>query len=589
MPPQTTGPKPLSIEPISNNNDESSDEPTFINASADRSLLTLKRTMLLSPDYYEDPVRRREWMRPYWLGSGLFMILLAFWILDSLKDPIFGQLVDGKLEIHQPPAKVFSVCTTLAIVCFLEYISNERQKQQRQEKERSHEDILSGGGQWSTMTYGRSQQFATAEDTAVSGSIFISIGVPYCIVFGIMAYLLQFHSTVVSSLSSKQQQAENAANASGTNVMTHETLWHVIGYIWYAAIESFGSIAVATFWSYVNSTLSLEDAEKYYGSIIGVAQLGAIIGSTMVTTHVWTPITLVILSCLVILLHIIAMRMYCHRFAPTTQHHEEPTFADTEEATVWSGVALILKHNYVLLILGVSCLYEVSLTCLNYQMTLLGWSRFEETPHEGMSFTQFMGHYGQLVNLFSLALSSLIFPALIRRFGLRQTLRIFPSLLLLVNFIAFGAIPGNLAVLFLSMSVLKAMTYSIHDPSKEILYLPTSNAIKFKSKFWIDVVGARIAKACGSSINRIAGSVDRSIRIASFPSLVTAIGLLYVCYQVGIEFDRLIASESIVGVTGFHATKREYNVVDEDGNLVDNEDDADIFEDPVTPDGRERI
>eukprot|EP00543_Licmophora_paradoxa_P005107 CAMPEP_0202448844 /NCGR_PEP_ID=MMETSP1360-20130828/7636_1 /ASSEMBLY_ACC=CAM_ASM_000848 /TAXON_ID=515479 /ORGANISM="Licmophora paradoxa, Strain CCMP2313" /LENGTH=124 /DNA_ID=CAMNT_0049066577 /DNA_START=6 /DNA_END=380 /DNA_ORIENTATION=- len=91
------------------------------------------------------------------------------------------------------------------------------------------------------------------------------------------------------------------------------------------------------------------------------------------------------------------------------------------------------------------------------------------------------------------------------------------------------------------------MTYSIHDPSKELLYLPTSNKIKFKAKFWIDVVGARIAKAIGSSINTIAGSAERSVSIASVPSFVTAAGLWYVCFKVGIEFDKLVANGSIVG------------------------------------------
>jgi ATP/ADP translocase len=252
--------KPLADASAIENVEES--EPKFVNAPVDRSLLTLKRTRLLSPDYYEDPVRRREWMRPYWLGAGLFLVLLSFWILDSLKDPIFGQLVDGKLDRHQPPAKVFSVCTTLAIVCCLEYISNERQKQRLQEQERSHEEILSGGGNWSSMAYGQS----ASDDTAVSGSIFVSIGVPYCIVFGIMAYLLQ------------QSLVNNTIDSTSNN---NETFWHVVGYFWYAAIESFGSIAVATFWSYVNSTLSLTDAERYYGSIVGIAQLGAIIGSTV--------------------------------------------------------------------------------------------------------------------------------------------------------------------------------------------------------------------------------------------------------------------------------------------------------------------
>jgi hypothetical protein len=248
---------------------------SFVDAPEDRNLLTLKRLRISSPDD-EDRARRRDWMRPYWLGTGLFLVLLSFWVIDSLKDPIFGQLVDGKLDRHQPPAKVFSVCTTLALVCFLEYVSNERQRQQQVEKERSHEEVLSGGGRWASMEYSSSQDRRTSgnSDPNLSGTIFVSIGVPYCIVFGIMAYLLQFHPSVAMSLSKDNVPAAMRAT-DATN------FWHVVGYFWYAAIESFGSIAVATFWSYVNSTLSLKDAEQYYGSIVGMAQLGAIIGSTV--------------------------------------------------------------------------------------------------------------------------------------------------------------------------------------------------------------------------------------------------------------------------------------------------------------------
>eukprot|EP00977_Amphora_coffeiformis_P012461 scaffold3077_cov162-Amphora_coffeaeformis.AAC.20 len=132
--------------------------------------------------------------------------------------------------------------------------------------------------------------------------------------------------------------------------------------------------------------------------------------------------------------------------------------------------------------------------------------------------------------------------------GLKSTLRIFPTLLLAVNIIVFGAMPGNLAVLFFSVSLLKAMMYSIHDPSTELLYLPTSNAIKFKSKFWIDVVGARIAKAMGSTINTMAGSVDRSIRVSSAPSLLTASALWIVSYYVGEKFDDLVHHKIVVGL-----------------------------------------
>jgi ATP/ADP translocase len=531
------------------------------------------------------PQSRTEWIRPYWLGAGLFLVLFAFWLLDSLKDPILGILVGGNLEKHQPPAKLFSVCTTLALVCFLEYVSHERKMQQLAEKERAREDILDTGGQWSRMNLGRTVTDAPVpiEEDRVPSSIFAFIGVPYCLVFGLFAYLLQFNPAVAL-----------VASSSSEAVSDKITSWHLVGYFWYAAIESFGSLAVATFWSFANSTLSLNDAEVYYGLIIAIAQLGAIAGSTMVTMHVWSNITLIVLACLIILLHILVMSTYSRRFQPSSdianeeeeeqEHEAEAT--STQEPTLWSGVYLMLKYNYVLLILGVSCLYEVSLTCLNYQMTLLGWSRFQDDD-EGMSFTQFMGHYGQLVNITSLFLSSICFPWLIRRFGLRYILRLFPTLLLFVNCIAFGAFPGNLAVLFFSMSFLKATTYSIHDPSKEILYLPTSNAIKFKSKFWIDVVGARVAKAIGSSINTYAGSVDRSIQFASGPSLLTAAALWWVCYRAGKQFDSLVLSKTIVGTDASPRKSSAYdrlNTANEEGEYAYDNDSSDendgLFENP---------
>ena len=490
-----------------------------------------------------DNKRRDDWMRPYWLGFGLFLVLLPFWLLDSLKDPVFGALIDGELSNHLPTAKLLSVCVTLALVVLLEYLSHTRQRIPDDDR-RSELEVLDEGGVWNRMEchLESEESFSSAYSTShdlVPVSIFASIGVPYCVFFGLLAYLLQFNPSTAGL-----DSTETTNNTS--------QLWRLLGYCVYAAIESFGSLAVATFWSYANSTLSLADAEQFYGTIIAFAQMGAIVGSTMVTMHIWNAITLFIVACLVILLHILVMNTYHQRFPSTAQAaasddsivSEHPVDPKAEAATLWSGIYLILKHNYVLLILGVSCLYEVTLTCLNYQMTLLGWSRFEETPDyvpdkssfKDMSFTQFMGHYGQMVNFSSLFLSSLVFPWLISRFQLKVTLRIFPTLLLVANILAFVAFPGNLGVLFFSMSLLKAMTYSIHDPSKELLYNPTSNAIKFKSKFWIDVVGARFAKAIGSSINHISGSVHRSIRVASAPSLLTAVALWYTCYKAGIFF-----------------------------------------------------
>lgn len=109
----------------------------------------------------------------------------------------------------------------------------------------------------------------------------------------------------------------------------------------------------------------------------------------MVTIQVWGNITLIVLACMIILLHILVMTTYHQRFPPSnrqiTQTKETMQYVDNEP-TLWSGVYFILKHNYVLLIFGASSLYEISLTCLNYQMTTLGWRQTEESAeHEDMT------------------------------------------------------------------------------------------------------------------------------------------------------------------------------------------------------------
>lgn len=478
----------------------------------------------------EDEVRPDAWMRPYWLGLGLFLILFAFWILDSLKEPIFALLVDGNIEKHQPPAKLCSVATTLVLVCFLELVSHPRTRADIVPQEY----VLSGGGHWNRMKVGK--ESAPKEEDSVRASLFLYLGICYSLVFLLVAYVIDYHPGFSAKVSPELSSSS-------------KLLWRLMAYVTFAMIESFGSLTVATFWSYTNSTLVLHDAERYYGLIIACAQIGAIGGSTMVTKDRWSTNTLLVVVCMVILLMTVVMTSYDRRFPASS--YGKPISSSASSRTVpvphsaWSGIYLILQHNYVLWILGVSCLYEVALTCLDYQMKLLGFNHFEEPG--GISFAQFLGHFGQITNVLSLLVSSIIFPFVIRRAGLRLTLLIFPTLLVVATFVAYTAIPGNLTVLFVSMSVLKAMTYSMHDPAKELLYMPTSNSIKFRAKFWIDVVGERVAKAIGSSINTLAGSVARSVSFTSWPSILSALALWYVCYRVGREFEKLIRTGKVVG------------------------------------------
>mmetsp|Transcript_670 Transcript_670/g.724 ORF Transcript_670/g.724 Transcript_670/m.724 type:complete len:770 (+) Transcript_670:159-2468(+) len=656
-----------------NNNKLDQEEEEFEDAPINQGFLSRKRkTVHHHYTHGGRMINPNEWMRPYWLGSGLFLILFAFWLLDSIKDPIFVKLVDGKISEHQPHAKLCSVLTTLILVCILEFWTNLRQKWKHEaliEKDNEitpSEEVLDPGGIWKRIQmksaflasstsfmspiiqqhdHNRNREIEietkNAIDDIASIDVFYYIGIPYLVMFSIISYFVwrfeQRQKTITSisillspifsssnnyyNTASKHQQQIIDIEHHEDNHNTEENQLgdYILGYILYATVESFGSLAVATFWSYTNSTLSLVDAERYYGPIIATAQLGAIGGSTLVATGRWESSYLLIVVALSIVLQLLIMHGYDRRFVPTNVlvveqqqhilslqssastpftsnsntkgyygHHDNDTRSvltwQDNNATItkpfWSGLYLIFQHSYVLLILGVSCLYEISMTLLDYQMKLLGFAKFndnivgtatgvsvsasvasmmnttmttvlsssDDNSYNNMSFTEFMGHYGQVVNITSLIFSSLLFPFLIRRFGLRKTLLGFPTMLLVVTFLAYIALPGNLTVLLVSLSLLKAMTYSVHDPSKEMLYIPTSNAIKLRAKFWIDVVGERITKAVGSAFNTFAKDVEQSVKIGYVPSLLSALSLWLVCYYVGLRFDKLLATGKIVGL-----------------------------------------
>jgi hypothetical protein len=59
--------------------DYQEDESEFLPLEMDTTLLhPFQRSR------YADDSNKSEWIRAYWLGLGMFLILAAFWLLDTL-------------------------------------------------------------------------------------------------------------------------------------------------------------------------------------------------------------------------------------------------------------------------------------------------------------------------------------------------------------------------------------------------------------------------------------------------------------------------------------------------------------------------
>src|SRR6056297_2266135 len=79
------------------------------------------------------------------------------------------------------------------------------------------------------------------------------------------------------------------------------------------------------------------------------------------------------------------------------------------------------------------------------------------------------------------------------------------------------------------MMFLKALSYSLNNPCKEMLYQPTNTAVKFKSKSWIDIFGQRGAKAAGSVVTNALSDSVRSLVFYGGASLFFGLFSLGAC------------------------------------------------------------
>lgn len=266
----------------------------------------------------------------------------------------------------------------------------------------------------------------------------------------------------------------------------------ILGWALYLGIESFGSIVVALFWSFVASSTDTASAKRGYALIIAGAQIGSITGPTLATyAEKIGLVELVGMVVVGIIMAILLTMLFVKTFPISLA--ERPS--EKKATGMVEGLRLLFSKPYLMGILGVATLYEVIGTILDYQMKFVA----DETYHSAEKVVQFLGLFGQSANFLSLVFALIGTSFFIRRFGLTFCLVMFPvTVAVVVSYVWFAP---SLWALFGAMVAIKGLSYALNNPCKEIMYIPTSKDVKFKAKGWIDGFGGRSAKATGSGVN----------------------------------------------------------------------------------------
>lgn len=325
-----------------------------------------------------------------------------------------------------------------------------------------------------------------------------------------------------------------------------------IGWILFVVLESFGSIATVMFWAFTTSTTTTDSAKRGYGMIVAITEISDMVGPLLVVCCV-KKIGLSLLYAFgsSVVLCIPFVVMWYMRAIPN-----EPELGATAQGTtsgVWEGMRILLTHPYTMGIFVVSTTHDLMVSILEYQTGLAASQTYPSALDGGAGFAWFQGLQGFAIGAVSCIYAFFGAGFLMRRFGVRVCLFIYPTVLLLV-FLVNGAIyfegiaiSTMLWVFFVSMTICRGLNHAVNRPTKEVLFTVTSRNIKFKTKSWIDAFGQRLLKASGAGATALLGP--------SFARLVpggTAIAVVVVTFWTGVAwmtgrtFARLHKEEKII-------------------------------------------
>ena len=269
--------------------------------------------------------------------------------------------------------------------------------------------------------------------------------------------------------------------------------------------DLFSTLMVATFFSFLNDSVSPDSAKRLYGVVGFGGVLGGVFGSTAValwisalSTTSWLAIAAGLAIAIVIVARAAAAKFKLDEDASQVGVPVEatPEAAPTSDAVnpAIAGARLVFRSGYLMSIVAIVGLYELVSAIVDFQFTS---AIFEFTQSEAERSQHYASVFA-VTNWVSMFVQLFLTSFIMRRFGLSVALLLLPVSIALSS-IGFLAAPTLLLGSLLSVSD-NGLSYSVNQSSKEALYVPTTVEEKYQAKAFIDMFVQRAAKVVGVGI-----------------------------------------------------------------------------------------
>jgi AAA family ATP:ADP antiporter len=282
--------------------------------------------------------------------------------------------------------------------------------------------------------------------------------------------------------------------------------------------DLFSTLMVATFFAFLNDSVTADEAKRLYG-LIGLGGVtGGVFGATGVRAFIaalsnaqW------LLVCAVIAVLILAVAYAAgrvvNRTAPPTAGAEPQTAAVRPNVAI-EGARIVFRSPYLLSIVGIVGLYEIVSTVMDFQFTSTV-AHYLEGEAIGKQFSTVFA----ITNVVSMLVQLFLTSFVMTRFGVGTALLVLP-VAALSGSIGFMALP----ILWMGSAlntIDNAFSYSINQSAKEALYVPTTKDEKYKAKAFIDMFVQRFAKAVAVGVSLIITTVFSDFSSIRWLSLFT--------------------------------------------------------------------
>ncbi len=260
--------------------------------------------------------------------------------------------------------------------------------------------------------------------------------------------------------------------------------------------DLFATLMVATFFAFLNDSVTPDAAKRMYG-LVGLGGVTGGVFGTMVL-RVWIDelsIASWLWVCFVVALLIIfiaaAAGNIVSRYPPEPVDPPKPVKDNKPRHAgnpAMEGARLVFRSKYLLAIVGIVGLYEIVSTIMDFQFTST-IAHYLDGPDIGRQFSTIFA----ITNIVSMCVQFFLTSFIMTRFGLTVALMFLP-IAIICGSGAFFTLPILWVGSFLN-TVDNGFSYSINQSAKETLYVPTTRDEKYKAKAFIDMFVQRFAKA----------------------------------------------------------------------------------------------